>query len=106
MEDENLANVEKFDILEPLKNSEINAQSTSENKENDTKDEEVEKKGWKFPTAYSILLIIQLLVFILTFIVPKGKYATILYDKKKEILLIHLQIQMKNHIHCQVNKKL
>ena len=83
MEDENLANVEKFDILEPLKNSEINSQGTSENKENDTKDEKGEKKGWKFPTAYSILLIIQLLVFILTFIVPKGKYATILYDKKK-----------------------
>ena len=34
----------------------------------------------KFPTAYSIIIILELIVFILTYIIPKGRYAKLEYD--------------------------
>ena len=39
------------------------------------------KKCCKFPSAYSILLILEVLVFLLLYIVPKGKYDTIEYSE-------------------------
>ena len=33
-----------------------------------------EKKGCYFPSAHLILLILEIIIFILTFIIPKGKY--------------------------------
>ena len=33
-----------------------------------------------FILLYSVILIVQVFVFILTFIIPKGKYATIFYE--------------------------
>lgn len=53
--------------------------------------EEVEKKkkkGCKFPTAYSILILIELLVFILTYVIPKGNFDKIEYSSKKDIFII------------------
>ena len=47
---------------------------------NESKKKKCCKTKCKFPTAYSIIIIIQVLVFVLTFIIPKGKYATILYE--------------------------
>ena len=56
---------------------------------NFSKEEEIEikkKKGCKFPTAYTILLIIEIIVFILTYIIPKGKFDTIEYSQNKFII--------------------
>ena len=71
--------IEKFDIMEP----ERKPQGTTENNETKEKEngEAKNKKKCKFPTAYSMLLIIELIVFILTFIIPKGKFATISFEE-------------------------
>lgn len=46
------------------------------------------KKGCHFPTAYTILIIIEILFFILTYIIPKGKYDTIEYsDSRKKFII-------------------
>ena len=44
-----------------------------------------------FPSAYSVLLIIEILIFILTYIIPKGLFDTIEYssEEKKFIIRIH-----------------
>lgn len=44
------------------------------------------KKGCQFPTAYTILIIIEIIVFILTYIIPKGKFDTIEYSSNKFII--------------------
>ena len=50
--------------------------------------EKEEKKCCKFPTAYTILIVIELLVFLLTYIIPKGKFDTIEYDSEKDKFII------------------
>ena len=55
------------------------------------KQEESEQKGCQFPTAYTILLIIELLVFLLTYIIPKGQFYKIEYDDDKDIFTIKFQ---------------
>ena len=78
MEEDQLEKVEKFDIMEPINNQKEDGEQKDE-VQNETK-----KKGCcHFPTAYSILLIIEVIVFILTYIIPKGKFATISYSDKK-----------------------
>ena len=42
-----------------------------------------QKKGCKFPTAYTILLIIELIFFILTYIIPTGKYDKLEYSQSR-----------------------
>ena len=44
-----------------------------------------------FPSAYSVLLIIEIVIFILTYIIPKGLFDTIEYssEEKKFIIRIH-----------------
>ena len=83
----NLENIEKFDIMDPSPiNDDTSTKSekvetkTTEGNEEQTQGEGTKKRKCKFPTAYSVLLIIQVLVYILTFIIPKGRYATIFYE--------------------------
>ena len=45
-------------------------------------------KFCSFPTAYSILLIIELIVFILTYIIPKGLYDKISYSSEEKLFSI------------------
>ena len=45
------------------------------------------KKGCHFPTAYTILVIIELIFFILTYIIPKGKYDKIEYSESSKKLI-------------------
>ena len=55
--------------------------------ENETDSEKKEKKGGcEFPSAFTILLIIQLLVFLSLYIIPKGKYNTLVYSDKKFVI--------------------
>lgn len=60
----------------------MQASKTEESEENLIK----KKKCCKFPSAYTILLIIEIIVFILTYIIPKGKFNTIEYLKGKFII--------------------
>ena len=72
---------ESLDIIES--NSINDSQEMTNDNVNENKKEKEEKKTYKFPTAYSVLLIVHLFVFILTYIIPKGRYATIFYEDGK-----------------------
>ena len=53
--------------------------------------DEIENKkstGCKFPTSYTLLIIIELIVFLLTYIIPKGNFDKIEYSSKKDIFII------------------
>ena len=57
-----------------------------------TEEVEIEKKkGCKFQTAYSFLLLIELIIFILTYIIPKGQFDKIQYSSDKKIFIIKYQ---------------
>ena len=82
----------------PLSNLEKERLSTVLIDESDELIETKEKKPKKcckykctFPSAYSVLLIIEILIFILTYIIPKGLFDTIEYssEEKKFIIRIH-----------------
>ena len=83
MEEQN-NNIEKFDIINP--SSQINLQSPDLSNTS----EQPKKKGCSyFPSAYTILICLELIVFILTYIIPKGKFNTIQYNGKDFTLLIY-----------------
>jgi len=84
MEDEN-CKIDKFDmiVLENSKN------------ENESKNEQI-KKSCYFPSVYVILICFQILIFILTYIIPKGKFDTIEYDISSETFIE--KIYNKHHL--------
>ena len=58
------------------------ARGTS-NKSSVAESEKEQKKGCKFPKAYTILIIIELIFFILTYIIPTGKYDKLEYSQSR-----------------------
>lgn len=48
----------------------------------------LKKKKFSFPTAYTVILIVLLLVMVLTFFIPAGKYASLSYDMAKEEFIV------------------
>ena len=46
-------------------------------------EEPKKKKGCYFPTAYTVLLVIELLIFLLTYVVPQGLFYKIEYKSEK-----------------------
>ena len=59
--------------------------------ESETNSEIKEKKGGcecEFPSAFTILLIIQFIVFLLVYIIPKGKYDKLVYSDSEEKFII------------------
>ena len=64
----------------------INSSARSSGIKTDNVSESNKSSGCKFPTAYTILVIIELIFFILTYIVPKGKFDTIEYSDNKFII--------------------
>ena len=74
---ENEINFQNFDINSPSDNG----SEKNENKKKKENEEEKEEKGCHFPLAYTVLIIIQFLVFFLTYLVQKGKYDRIEYSK-------------------------
>ena len=50
--------------------------------------EEKKKNKCHFSTSYAILSFIEIIVFVLTYIIPKGKYDTLEYYSKTNIFLI------------------
>ena len=57
-----------------------NSNESQNNKDEKVSQTEEDKKGCQFPSAFTILLIIHCVVFILIYIIPKGKYDTIEYS--------------------------
>ena len=53
--------------------------------------EENKKKGCQFPSAYTILIILEAFVFILTYIVQKGQFHKIEYSSERNIFIIKTQ---------------
>lgn len=47
-----------------------------------------EKKKFQFPTAYTVIIIVLLLVQALTFVIPSGKYSTLSYNDSKDEFVI------------------
>ena len=37
------------------------------------------KKKFLFPTAYTVILVVMLIVLLLTYLIPSGKYSTLSY---------------------------
>lgn len=48
------------------------------------------KKKFSFPTAYTVILIVMLIVMGLTYIIPSGKYAKLSYDSGSSNFLVDL----------------
>lgn len=46
------------------------------------------KKKFEFPTAYTVIIIVLILVQLLTFFIPAGNYPTLAYDKPKNEFII------------------
>lgn len=46
------------------------------------------KKKHQFPTAYTVIIIVLLLVQLLTFVIPAGNYATIAYDTSNKDFVV------------------
>ena len=73
----------KIENLE-VSNPNINSSRNSENP--DVNSEPEKKNGCQFPTAYTILIILEVIFFILTYIIPKGKFDTIEYSDNTFII--------------------
>ncbi|GFZ26268.1 hypothetical protein LCB40_01480 [Lactobacillus corticis] len=54
------------------------------------------KKHFKFPTAYTVIIIVLFAVELLTLAIPSGKYATLQYDHSSETFLITQPSGKKN----------
>jgi len=59
-------------------------------------------KKLKFPSAQTILIIIAGLVAILTFLVPAGKYDTLIYDSSSNMFLRTSQDNVETLVASQV----
>ena len=69
----------------------VNSAKTSLASNLEEKKESKEKNGCKFPTAYTILLLIEAFVFLLIYIIPKGQFYKIEYNSDKDIFIIKTQ---------------
>lgn len=63
------------------------------------------KKKHQFPTAYTVIIIVLLLVQILTFFIPAGNYATLAYDEPSKEFIIK-QPDGKEHKEAATQKTL
>ena len=80
-------NSENNNNLEDKVNQPLNA-ITSTVSQHET---EPKKKKCHFPTAYTILVFIELLFFILTYVIPKGLFEKIEYSSERNIFTIKSQ---------------
>ena len=80
----------KQDSIQLINNSDLSNPNIN-NSGRETENEVVEpleqkKRSCKFPTAYTILLAIEIIFFALTFLIPKGKFDTIEYSDDEFII--------------------
>ena len=76
--------INKFQNLVII-NPEDNSNKKSEKSQEESQSKK--KKGCHFPTAYTILLVIEIVVFILLFIIPKGKFDTLEYSEDGKFII-------------------
>ena len=82
----------------------INDQSTTSSDQSKPKENNPNnKRRCHFPSAYTILIILEFIVFILTYIIPKGKFDTIEYDSIKEIFIVNIYNKTSNPIIQEFN---
>ena len=75
-----IKNEGKLKIENKDKKEENNDSKNETKKEEEGKNKEKKKsKGCRFPTSYTVLIVIEVIAFILTYIIQKGKYDTIEY---------------------------
>lgn len=80
-EKEEISKFQNFDIINPGDNSSQKSEKSQEENESQ------KKKGCHFPTAYTILLVIEIIVFILLYIIPKGKFDTLEYSDDGKFII-------------------
>ena len=78
-------NYKKVDNSDSLELNRVTERSTQ------AEPKEEKKKGCQFPTAYTILIILEALVFFLTYIVQKGQFEKIEYSSERNIFIIKTQ---------------
>ena len=54
-------------------------------------DKKKKKKGCQFPSAYTILLGIEFVIFLLTYIIPKGLFWKLEYSSQRNVFVITVQ---------------
>lgn len=81
-------NIEKFDVINP----------PEKEKQQNSKEEKEEKKRKcsYFPSAYTILICLEFVFFILTYIIPKGKFNTIEYDQDNNEFILNIYNRTRN----------
>jgi len=77
MQEDNEKEMKDMDLLLPTDRLSINRDDKSE-KEPQVKEK---RSRCQFPSAFTIILIIHTIIFLLIYIIPKGKYDTIEYSK-------------------------
>ena len=77
MQEDNNKELKDMELLLPTDRLSINKDDNSE-KQPQVKEK---KNRCQFPSAFSIILIIHTIIFLLIYIIPKGKYDTIEYSK-------------------------
>ena len=56
----------------------------------------MKRKNWEFPTAYTVLFLILILVTVLTHIIPSGKYDRLSYQENtKEFLEVFNEVLLR-----------
>lgn len=86
-----LENMEKLSLKSDLVN-ELDTEVKEKEKEEEIDIQQKKSKNCcRFPTAYTILILLEIIVFLLTYIIPKGLFDTIEYssEDKKFIIRIH-----------------
>ena len=89
---DNLDNLDINILNNPTNNDPTISSNQIKPKENDLK----KKRSCYFPSAYTILLILEFIFFILTYIIPKGKFNTIEYDSDKNIFKVNFYNRTSN----------
>ena len=85
----NDGNLDGSNLSTPILVVNSSLKSSVSNLEQNTKSKK--KNGCKFPTAYTILFLIEAFVFLLTYIIPKGQFYKIEYDSDRDIFKIKTQ---------------
>jgi uncharacterized ion transporter superfamily protein YfcC len=75
----------KVDNIDTLEHNRVTERSSQ------PEPKEEKKTGCQFPTAYTILIILEALVFFLTYIVQKGQFEKIEYSSERNIFIIRKQ---------------
>ena len=75
--------------LEELNSSGEEVKLESLSIEQSIKEVTKEKKGCYFPSAHLILLILEIIIFILTYVIPKGKYDGLKYFEEGDKFIVY-----------------